>query len=109
MDPYVIDDVGLGREIGLGPLRAVVAHAMRRLAPEASDAWLAPRMHATVRLTRREAADLRAWHDRAAVALPDYVRWRWRDPAEPGAPAAIGRFVATRRPGRSRGCGGRPS
>ena len=91
--PYVIDDVGLGREIDLGPLRAIVAHAMRRLKPDPSDAWLAPRVHATVRLTRREAADLRIWHYLAAVALPEYVRWRWRDAAVTGSPVAIDRFV----------------
>ena len=91
--PYEVEDVGLGREVELAPLRAVVGHAMRRLRPAGSDAWLAPRVHATVRLTRREAADRRIWAYLAAVALPAYTRWRWRDPGEPEAPAAIDRFV----------------
>src|SRR5262249_1315137 len=61
--------------------------------PAQSDAWLAPRVHATLRLTRREAADRRIWAYLATVALPDYVRWRWRDPADPGAPGAVDRYV----------------
>ena len=91
--PYLIEDVGMDRPIELGPLRAVVNRAMGRRAPGASDAWLAPRVHATVRLTRREAADPRIWAYLATVALPDYVRWRWRDLGPPGVPVAIDRFV----------------
>jgi hypothetical protein len=91
--PYVIEDIGLGRAIELAPLRAVVDWAMRRRRPGESDAWLAPRVHATLRLTRREAADRRIWAFLAAVALPDYVRWRWRDLDDRRAPVAIDRFV----------------
>jgi hypothetical protein len=91
--PYIIEDVGLGRAIELAPLRAVVAWAMSRRKPGESDAWLAPRVHATLRLTRREAADRRIWSYVAAVALPDYTRLRWRDPIDRKAPVAIDRFV----------------
>ncbi len=91
--PYIVEDLGLGRAIELAPLRGVVEWAMRRRKPGESDAWLAPRVHATVRLTRREAADMRIWSYLAAVALPDYVRWRWREPGERKGPVAIDRFV----------------
>lgn len=43
----------------------------------ASDAVLAPRVHATLRLTRREAGDPGLWAWLAACAVPEYVRWRW--------------------------------
>jgi len=42
-----------------------------------SDAALAPLVHATLRLTRREAADPGLWAWVAACAAPGYVRWRW--------------------------------
>ncbi len=41
-----------------------------------SDAWLGPRVHAAVRLTRREAADKRIWEYLTVVEFPHYVRWR---------------------------------
>jgi hypothetical protein len=91
--PYIIEDLGLGRSIDLAPPRAVVDHAMRRRKPAESDAWLAPRVHATLRLTRREAADRRIWAYLATVALPDYVRWRWKAPEDRRSPIAIDRFV----------------
>jgi hypothetical protein len=92
-DPYIIEDLGLGRSIGLGPLRAVVDHAMRRRKAAESDAWPAPRVHATLRLTRREAAHRRIWAYLATVAMPDYVRWRWKDSEDRQSPIAIDRFV----------------
>src|SRR5690348_3937505 len=42
-----------------------------------ADAWLAPRLHAALRLTRREAADRGVWNYLALVQLDDYVRWRF--------------------------------
>jgi len=44
-----------------------------------SDAWLAPRLHAALRLTRREAADGRTWQLLAGVHPVgwSYTRWRW--------------------------------
>jgi hypothetical protein len=90
---YVVEDLGLGRVIPLDPLRAVIGHAMRRLEPRQSDPWLAPRVHATVRLTRREAADRRIWPYLTVVELADYVRWRWRDLDHGEVPVPIDRFL----------------
>ncbi|MFD7236839.1 DUF6339 family protein [Streptomyces syringium] len=41
-----------------------------------ADAWLAPRLHAALRLTRREAADASFWNYLALGVAPDYVVWR---------------------------------
>jgi hypothetical protein len=48
--------------------------------PELSDAWLAPRIHATLRLTRAEAGDKGMWHW-LALRFPDYVTYRWEGSA----------------------------
>ncbi|MFJ3229507.1 DUF6339 family protein [Streptomyces sp. NPDC086787] len=61
-------------------LRSLVDEAMERFAserPTVSDAWLAPRLHYTLRLTRAEAADSSLWNFIALRVAPDYVRWRW--------------------------------
>ncbi|MGD9485651.1 DUF6339 family protein [Streptomyces sp. TRM70308] len=60
------------------PVRSLVDEAMRRFAGRrtAADAWLAPRLHATLRLTRAEAADSRLWNYLALLVAPDYVVWR---------------------------------
>lgn len=42
-----------------------------------SDQWLAPRVHAALRLTRAQGADKGLWHWLAATAANDYVTWRW--------------------------------
>ncbi|WP_236005129.1 DUF6339 family protein [Amycolatopsis pittospori] len=44
--------------------------------PTDADGWLAPRLHATLRMTRAEAADGRLWNYLAMIAAPDYVVWR---------------------------------
>ncbi|MFG2978054.1 DUF6339 family protein [Streptomyces sp. NPDC048331] len=62
------------------PVRELFDAAMRRFVearPGASDAWLAPRLHATLRLTRREAGDSELWNHLALRVAPDYVLWRW--------------------------------
>lgn len=41
-----------------------------------ADSWLAPRLHAALRLTRREAADPGFWNYLALGVAPDYVVWR---------------------------------
>jgi hypothetical protein len=76
--PY-IEDLNLGREVPLAPLRGVIAEAMKRFEhePQKSDPWLGPRVHATGRLTRREAADKRIWEYLTVIEFPEYVRWRW--------------------------------
>uniref|UniRef100_A0A7C4LMH5 Uncharacterized protein n=1 Tax=Schlesneria paludicola TaxID=360056 RepID=A0A7C4LMH5_9PLAN len=66
-------------ERSIEPLEYVIDEAMRkfRSTPDKSDAWLAPRVHATLRLTRRQAAEKTIWYWLNIVAMPDYVRWRF--------------------------------
>jgi hypothetical protein len=60
------------------PIRSLVEDAMYEFREDRTraDAWLAPRLHATLRLTRREAADKRLWNHIALAVAPDYVVWR---------------------------------
>ncbi|MFG1701326.1 DUF6339 family protein [Nonomuraea sp. NPDC049309] len=61
------------------PVRQLFDEAMKRFAPgerTSADAWLAPVLHATLRLTRREASDSRIWNHLALRLAPDYVYWR---------------------------------
>lgn len=60
------------------PIRSLVEDAMYAFREDRTraDAWLAPRFHATLRLTRREAADKRLWNHIALAVAPDYVVWR---------------------------------
>lgn len=60
------------------PVRELLDEAMMRFAdePTKADAWLPPRLHATLRLSRREAADARLWNFLALRLAPDYVMWR---------------------------------
>lgn len=62
--------------------------------PTAADAWLAPRLHETLRLTRREAADKGLWTYMALGAAPDYVVWRHL--AEPTTGGSRGRVARER-------------
>ena len=91
---YLVD-LDLGRYINIEPMLAMVDEAMDRFRsePEASDAWLAPRVHATLRLNRREASDKRIWIFLNAIAKPDYVRWRYKADAEAGISVTLKRFV----------------
>lgn len=60
-------------------VRELIHDAMNRFRnerPTTADAWLAPRLHETLRLTRREAADRRFWNYIALGVAPDYVVWR---------------------------------
>ena len=68
------------REINLEHVENVVNRAIEKFTamPKQSDSWLSPRVHATLRLSRREAADSSIWDYLAVVAMPHYVRWRWR-------------------------------
>ncbi|MDX3576190.1 DUF6339 family protein [Streptomyces sp. FL07-04A] len=67
------------------PLRGLIEDAPYRGTENrtAADAWLAPRLHAALRITRREAADQRIWNHLALGVAPDYVAWRHM-----GAPTA---------------------
>lgn len=60
------------------PIRSLVEDAMFEFREDRTraDAWLAPRLHATLRLTRREAADKRLWNHLTLAVAPDYVVWR---------------------------------
>ncbi len=92
--PY-IEELGLGREVPVAPLREVVSEAMKRFEhePQKSDPWLGPRVHATLRLTRREAADKRIWEYLTVVELPHYVRWRWEKLDNPDKVVPQDRFL----------------
>ncbi|MDT3728038.1 DUF6339 family protein [Streptomyces sp. DSM 41972] len=74
------------------PIRSLVEDAMFEFRDERTkaDAWLAPRLHATLRLTRREAADKRLWNHLALAVAPDYVVWRHL--SEPSRLVAAERF-----------------
>lgn len=87
------------RNIDIDPLAAVLKAAMTKSEfknnPPASDAWAAPRVHAALRLTRREAADRRVWAWLAVAQFSDYVRWRFPAGEERGIP--IKRFFGRAR------------
>ncbi|WP_343951472.1 DUF6339 family protein [Nonomuraea longicatena] len=73
-----------------GPVRELIDEAVRRHPPEsrtAADAWLAPRLHASLRLTRAEAADRGLWNHLAMRVAPDYVFWRHRGRASRTVPS----------------------
>jgi hypothetical protein len=75
--------------------------------PPASDRWLAPRLHAAIRLTRHEAADRGLWAWLAIELFPEYIRWRWRgrrsgDDNEPPGPPVKRFFGSERDNGLSR-------
>lgn len=75
LDGYIEDIL---RPIDIEPLVCIVQTAMKIFPPrdEESDAWLAPRVHASLRLFRSEAADQGIWDYLSVVVLRDYVIWR---------------------------------
>lgn len=88
----------------LGPIRDLVddaMHAFREGKVTGADAWLAPRLHATLRLTRREAADGRLWNYLALGVAPDYVIWRHTPEQRNESDGEQRRVVATRFRGAS--------
>ncbi|MFE4599539.1 DUF6339 family protein [Kitasatospora indigofera] len=72
--PLPIDEVRWNS----APVRELVEQAMARFegSRTSADAWLAPRLHATLRMTRSEAADPGVWNFLALAVAPDYVHWR---------------------------------
>jgi hypothetical protein len=75
-------------------VRELVDEAMRRCAdtPTSADAWMAPRLHATLRMTRAEAADSHLWNHLALRVAPDYVVWRhWPTRRPKEGPPAVNR------------------
>ncbi|MER5621963.1 DUF6339 family protein [Streptosporangium sp. NPDC002544] len=76
---FAIDQAAEPSSWDAEPIRQLVDEAVKRFTPAertAADAWLAPILHATLRLTRREAADSRIWNYLAIRLAPDYVYWR---------------------------------
>jgi hypothetical protein len=69
------------REVHLDALSSVIDECIARFGTgktlTQSDSWLAPRLHASLRLTKREAASAAVWTFLATFAFPDYVVWRW--------------------------------
>ncbi|MFD7863310.1 DUF6339 family protein [Streptomyces sp. NPDC057682] len=85
----------------LQPVRDLIDDALHEFGegkPTAADAWLAPRLHATLRLTRREASDRGLWNYLALGVAPDYVVWRHTTEPRKGEPP---RVAATRFRGAS--------
>ncbi|MBZ4319998.1 DUF6339 family protein [Streptomyces huiliensis] len=81
----------------LRPVRDLVEDAMAYcraggLKATQADAWLAPRLHAALRLTRREAADPGFWNYLALGVAPDYVVWRHLSDAKVAADRFRGQY-----------------
>lgn len=76
LDPYL---EGTGIEVDLEPLDEKVAEVMDDHPPGKAkiDRDLAPTVHQTLDLTRREAAIDGIWHYLAIVEYPEFVRYRW--------------------------------
>ena len=84
------------RDVDLESFNAIVDEAFIRFGnqPENSDAWLAPRVHASLRITRREAANRELWAFLNIACSPRYVRWRYTSKQGPSKGLVeIGRFV----------------
>lgn len=95
----------LGRSVALEGVRQLIDECMDRFTQRQTteaDAWLAPRVHYALRLSRREAGDRDLWRWLGCVFADDYVRWRWgsaeQDPPNPLKVAAkLDRFVGPER------------
>lgn len=70
LDDLKIDEAGLG---------ALQEEALRRYGPNDNecDAWLAPRLHCMLRISRRQARNPGLWRWLALVPFSLYVRHRW--------------------------------
>lgn len=84
----------------LDPIQVLLEETMSRYAPAdaaASDAWLGPRLHAALRLSRREAGNRNLWRFLGLWGA-GYVRWRFGPPVDevdPDKAAKAERFVGT--------------
>ncbi|MEV4321280.1 DUF6339 family protein [Microbispora rosea] len=78
MPVTAIDKVAIPARWESAPVRNLIDKALHRfeLTRTQADAWLAPRLHATLRLTRAEASDPALWSHLAMRIAPDYVAWR---------------------------------
>lgn len=84
---------GDDERLQLHRVRDLIDHALDKFRDgrsTAADAWLAPRLHETLRLTRREAAEKRLWTYLALGVAPDYVVWRHLPKAD-GSQAGVAR------------------
>jgi hypothetical protein len=93
----VIVELDLGRTVDTEPLETLLGETMARFDANRaqSDAWLGPRLHASLRLRRREAARRGVWRYLAAGPGAGYVRWRWGRTDDEGevTPASLDRFI----------------
>jgi hypothetical protein len=80
------------RDIDIRPLREIFDRAQQKWDGnrQQSDGSLAAHVHAVVRLSRREAADMRVWQF-LSTEFRDYVLWRWGEKAAPAANRIAGR------------------
>ena len=83
-----IDDLKID-EAGLTSLQD---EALQRFAPKDKecDAWVAPRLHCILRLSRRQARNQGFWRWLALVPLSRYVRHRWAADSEVAAYRYLG-------------------
>ncbi|MDT0548506.1 DUF6339 family protein [Streptomyces lonegramiae] len=95
LDKVVEKLPGDDARLQLHRVRDLIDNAMTKFRderPTAADAWLAPRLHETLRLTRREAAEKRLWTYLALGVAPDYVIWRHLpEPKADGSPGRVAR------------------
>lgn len=68
-----------GHDVPVAELGILLDEARSRYEedPARSDRWLAPRLHALLRLDRKHGGDSRIWAWLATVECPEYVRWRF--------------------------------
>jgi hypothetical protein len=97
LEPVMRDVDGAQKHIDVAQFSELMSDAVERFGaqkklPASSDAWLSPRVHASLRLTRQEASDPRIWTYLAIAVAPTYVRHRWGDPKTQEA-ASLDRFV----------------
>jgi hypothetical protein len=91
-------ELDLGHPVDLDAVRAFLDEVIVRFAEDGTnaDVWLAPRLHYSLRLTRREAANRGLWRWLGSAFAPDYVRVRWGPPGgttDPDKAAKTERFV----------------
>ncbi|MEU8498009.1 DUF6339 family protein [Streptomyces lavendulae] len=86
---------GVDARLELHRVRDLIDDTLARFRAErstAADAWLAPRLHETLRLTRREAAEKGFWTYLSLGVAPDYVVWRHlSEPKADGSPGLVAR------------------
>ncbi|MGV0646750.1 DUF6339 family protein [Mycolicibacterium sp. XJ2546] len=91
-------ETSLSHPVDLDAVRVFIDEVEQRFGDNGTEAdvWLAPRLHYSLRLTRREAADRGLWRWLACCFAPEYVRWRWGPPGgsiDPDKAAKTERFV----------------